>query len=93
MASKSRFPDIIACHVEMFSENMQVFVYKNNTIQNVTVPGEDLVNVLVKLCHDQNIFDLHLSGDSAFLEGFIHSIKETEMLQYGVKDQIKIKIV
>ena len=87
MASKSRFPDIIACHVEMFSENMQVF------IQNVTVPGEDLVNILVKLCHDQNIFNLHLSGDSAFLDGFIHSIKETEMLQYGVKDQIKIKIV
>ena len=93
MASKGRFPDIIACHVEMFSENMQVFVYKNNTIQNVTVPGEDLVNILVKLCHDQNIFNLHLSGDSAFLDGFIHSIKETEMLQYGVKDQIKIKIV
>ena len=93
MASKSRFSDIIACNVEMFSENMQVFVYKNNTIQNVTVPGEDLVDVLVKLCHDQNIFDLHLSGDSAFLEGFIHSIKETEMLQYGVNDQIKIKIV
>ena len=34
MASKSRFPDIIACHVEMFSENMQVFVYKNKENNN-----------------------------------------------------------
>ena len=88
----SNFPNIIACAVEMFSENMQVFVFKNGVIQNTSVPSEEAARLLVGLCHDQDIYNLKLSGDSVYLEDFISTIREAEESDYGEKEQIKITI-
>lgn len=88
----SNFPNIIACAVEMFSENMQVFVFKNGVIQNTSVPSKEAARLLVGLCHDQDIYNLKLSGDSIYLEDFISTIREAEESDYGEKEQIKITI-
>ena len=88
----SSFPNIIACAVEMFSENMQVFVFKNGIIQNVIIPGDEAADTLVRLCHDQDIYTLKLSGDKVYLEDFISTIRDAEEVNYSDRDRIHIQI-
>lgn len=89
----SSFPNIIACAVEMFSENMQVFVFKNGIIQNVTIPGEEAAELLVRLCHEQDVYTLKLSGDETYLEDFISTIRDAEEVNYSERDRIHIQVV
>lgn len=94
MASSSQyFRDAIACSVEMFAENMQVFVYTNNKIQMTKIPSEQAGLALVGLCKEYEIDLIQLTGDETYLEGFISTIREAEELEYGESGSIEIAIM
>lgn len=94
MANSSPFfRDAIACAVEMFSENMQVFVYTNNKIQMVKVPSDRAGVALVGMCKEYDIDLIQLSGDDTYLESFVSTIREAELLEYGENDKIEIAIM
>ena len=94
MASSSQyFRDAIACSVEMFSENMQVFVYTNNRIQMTKIPSDQAAIALVGMCKEYEIDLIQLSGDETYLESFIGTIREAELLEYGENDKIEITIM
>ena len=94
MANSSQyFRDAIACSVEMFSENMQVFVYTNNRIQMTKIPSDKAAIALVGMCKEYEIDLIQLSGDETYLESFIGTIREAELLEYGENDKIEIAIM
>ena len=94
MASSSQyFRDAIACSVEMFSENMQVFVYTNNKIQMTKIPSEQAAKVLIGMCKEYEIDLIQLSGDETYLEDFISTIREAEMIEYGELGKVEIAVI
>lgn len=94
MASSSKyFRDAIACSVEMFSENMQVFVYTNNKIQMTKIPSDQAARVLIGMCKEYDIDLIQLSGDETYLENFISTIREAEELEYGELGKVEIAII
>lgn len=94
MANSSKyFRDTVACAVEMFSENMQVFVYTNNKIQMTKINSENAGATLVGICKEYDIDLIQLSGDSTYLEDFISTIRDAEELEYGVRGGIEIQII
>ena len=94
MANSSKyFRDTVACAVEMFSENMQVFVYTNNKIQMTKINSENAGSTLVGICKEYDIDLIQLSGDNTYLEDFISTIRDAEELEYGVRDRIEIQII
>lgn len=86
MANTISPKDVIACRVEMFSENMPVFVVKGGVIQNASIPGENAANILVDLCHQQDIYNLKLDGNAEYMQVFLASIKEAERKNYAHAD-------
>ena len=86
-----RQADLIACNIEMFSTTTTIFVYQNRRIRNFSIPSENAANILAELCHMENIYDLEVSGNKAYLESFCETIKEAEERLYAnSKERINI---
>ena len=85
--------DKIACNVELFDNNFNVFIYKEGEISPIKIPAANAQVTLVQLCRENNIFNLALPGDKKFLDGFIEQIYMTETTMFGKTGKINIEVM
>ena len=57
------------------------------------IPSDQAAIALVGMCKEYEIDLIQLSGDETYLESFIGTIREAELLEYGENDKIEITIM
>lgn len=79
--------------IKPFVINQNVFVYEDgNKIDVVSVPLNDIQNILVNTATQYEVTDIELIGSKKYLNGIINKIKETEMSQYN-EHKLNINII
>ena len=79
--------------IKPFVVNQNVFVYEDgNKIDVVSVPLNDIQNILVNTAIQYEVTDIELIGSKKYLNGIINKIKETEMSKYN-EHKLNITIV
>ena len=79
--------------IKPFVVNQNVFVYEDgNKIDIVSVPLNDIQNVLVNTATQYEVTDIELIGSKKYLNGIVNKIKETEMSQYN-EHKLNINII
>lgn len=79
--------------IKPFVVNQNVFVYENgNKIDVLSVPLNDIQNILVNTAIQYEVTDIELIGSKKYLNGIINKIKETEMSQYN-EHKLNINII
>lgn len=83
--------DKIACSIELFCAESPVFILKDGKISTIKIPSDEAAAKLAFLCHKEGIYDLQLSGDKQYLEGFVENLMAEETTQYGLNN-IRIEV-
>lgn len=78
----------IICFIDAFSTYQKV-QYPDGQIDRVAF--NDLATLLPQTCHAENIFQIHLYGNSNFCEGLLYEIQNNEMTLYGF-NKIEIEV-
>ena len=79
--------------IKPFVVNQNVFVYEDgNKIDVLSVPLNDIQNILVNTATQYEVTDIELIGSKKYLNGIVNKIKETEMSQYN-EHKLNITIV
>lgn len=79
--------------IKPFVVNQNVFVYEDgNKIDVVSVPLNDIQNILVNTATQYEVTDIELIGSKKYLNGIVNKIKETEMSQYN-EHKLNINII
>ena len=79
--------------IKPFVVNQNVFVYEDgNKIDVLSVPLNDIQNILVNTATQYEVTDIELIGSKKYLNGIINKIRETEINQYN-ENKLNIKIV
>lgn len=79
--------------IKPFVVNQNVFVYEDgNKIDVLSVPLNDIQNILVNTAIQYEVTDIELIGSKKYLNGIINKIKETEMSQYN-EHKLNINII
>ena len=79
--------------IKPFVVNQNVFVYEDgNKIDVLSVPLNDIQNILVNTATQYEVTDIELIGSKKYLNGIINKIKETEMSQYN-EHKLNINII
>ena len=79
--------------IKPFVINQNVFVYEDgNKIDVVSVPLDDIQNILVNTATQYEVTDIELIGSKKYLNGIVNKIKETEMSQYN-EHKLNITII
>ena len=76
-----------------FVINQNVFVYEDgNKIDVLSVPLNDIQNILVNTATQYEVTDIELIGSKKYLNGIVNKIKETEISQYN-EHKLNINII
>jgi len=79
--------------IKPFVINQNIFVYEDgNKIDVLSVPLDNIQNVLVNTATQYEITEIELIGSKKYLSGIVNKIKETEMSQYN-EHKINITII
>lgn len=79
--------------IKPFVVNQNVFVYEDgNKIDVLSVPLNDIQNILVNTAIQYEVTDIELIGSKKYLNGIINKIKETEISQYN-EHKLNINII
>ena len=79
--------------IKPFVINQNVFVYEDgNKIDVLSVPLNDIQNILVNTATQYEITDIELIGSKKYLNGIVNKVRETEMSQYN-EHKLNITIV
>lgn len=79
--------------IKPFIINQNVFVYEDgNKIDVLSVPLNDIQNILVNTATQYEVTDIELIGSKKYLNGIVNKIKETEMSQYN-EHKLNINII
>lgn len=79
--------------IKPFVVNQNVFVYEDgNKIDILSVPLNDIQNILVNTATQYKVTDIELIGSKKYLNGIVNKIKETEMSQYN-EHKLNINII
>ena len=79
--------------IKPFVINQNVFVYEDgNKIDVLSVPLNDIQNILVETAIKYEITDIELIGSKKYLNGIVNKVKETEMSQYN-EHKLNINII
>ncbi len=79
--------------IKPFIVNQNVFVYEDgNKIDVLSVPLNDIQNILVNTATQYEVTDIELIGSKKYLNGIVNKIKETEMSQYN-EHKLNINII
>ena len=79
--------------IKPFVVNQNVFVYEDgNKIDVLSVPLNDIQNILVNTATQYKVTDIELIGSKKYLNGIVNKIKETEMSQYN-EHKLNINII
>ena len=79
--------------IKPFIVNQNVFVYEDgNKIDVLSVPLNDIQNILVNTAIQYEVTDIELIGSKKYLNGIVNKIKETEISQYN-EHKLNINII
>ena len=79
--------------IKPFIINQNIFVYEDgNKIDVLSVPLNDIQNILVNTATQYEVTDIELIGSKKYLNGIVNKIKETEMSQYN-EHKLNINII
>ena len=79
--------------IKPFVVNQNVFVYEDgNKIDVLSVPLNDIQNILVNTATQYEVTDIELIGSKKYLNGIVKKIKETEISQYN-EHKLNINII
>lgn len=79
--------------IKPFVVNQNVFVYEDgNKIDVLSVPLNDIQNILVETATKYEVTDIELIGSKKYLNGIVNKVRETEMSQYN-EHKLNITIV
>ena len=79
--------------IKPFVINQNVFVYEDgNKIDVLSVPLNDIQNILVNTATQYEVTDIELIGSKKYLNGIVNKIKETEISQYN-EHKLNINII
>ena len=79
--------------IKPFVVNQNVFVYEDgNKIDVLSVPLNDIQNILVNTATQYEVTDIELIGSKKYLNGIVNKVKETEISQYN-KHKLNINII
>lgn len=79
--------------IKPFIINQNIFVYEDgNKIDVLSVPLNDIQNILINTATKYEISDIELIGSKKYLNGIINKIQEEEVKQYN-KNKLNIKII
>lgn len=79
--------------IKPFIVNQNVFVYEDgNKIDVVSVPLNDIQNILVNTATQYEVTNIELIGSKKYLNGIVNKIKETEISQYN-EHKLNINII
>ena len=79
--------------IKPFVVNQNVFVYEDgNKIDVLSVPLNDIQNILVNTATQYEVTDIELIGSKKYLNGIVNKVKETEVSQYN-EHKLNINII
>ena len=79
--------------IKPFTINQNIFVYEDgNKIDAISVPLNDIQNILVNTANKYEITEVELIGSKKYLNGIVKKVQEEEITQYK-KNKINIKII
>lgn len=85
--------DKILCRVEPGLGQHKVYYYENDILQSIEqIDYKDLAVYLISSCHNDNCYDLYLTGSPLFLQDLIENIKTKEASEYN-ESKIKIEVI
>ena len=79
--------------IKPFVINQNIFVYGDgNKIDVLSVPLNDIENVLVNTATQYGAYEIELLGSKKYLNGIVNKIRETEISQYN-ENKLSIKLI
>lgn len=83
---------VIYCKINLFDADQTIYLIKNGEEKEIAkAPLEYLDGTLAALCHDKQVFDVHLFGIQDFVIDIATKISQTENLMFS-QNKIKVEV-
>ena len=83
---------VIYCRINLFDADQTIYLIKDGEEKEIAkAPLEYLDCTLAALCHDRQVFDVHLFGLQDFVVDVAKKINKTEDLMFS-QNRIKVEV-
>lgn len=83
---------VIYCRINLFDADQTIYLIKDGEEKEIAkAPLEYLDGTLAALCHDKEVFDVHLFGLQDFVVDVARKISKTEDLMFS-QNRIKVEV-
>ena len=83
---------VIYCRINLFDTDQTIYLIKDGEEKEIAkAPLEYLDGTLAALCHDKEVFDVHLFGLQDFVTDIATKISKTEGLMFS-QNRIKVEV-
>ena len=83
---------VIYCRINLFDADQTIYLIKDGEEKEIAkAPLEYLDGTLAALCHDKQVFDVHLFGLQDFVTDIAKKISKTEDLMFS-QNRIKVEV-
>lgn len=83
---------VIYCRINLFDADQTIYLIKDGEEKEIAkAPLEYLDGTLAALCHDKEVFDIHLFGLQDFVTDIATKISKTEDLMFS-QNRIKVEV-
>ena len=83
---------VIYCRINLFDADQIIYLIKDGEEKEIAkAPLEYLDGTLAALCHDRQVFDVHLFGLQDFVVDVAKKVNKTEDLMFS-QNRIKVEV-
>lgn len=83
---------VIYCRINLFDADQTIYLIKDGEEKEIAkAPLEYLDGTLAALCHDRQVFDVHLFGLQDFVVDVAKKVNKTEDLMFS-QSRIKVEV-
>ena len=83
---------VIYCSINLFDADQKVFIIENGVEKEIAkAPLDYLDGALVSLCHDKDVYNIHLFGLESFVNDIATGISKTENAMFS-QNKIKVEV-
>ena len=83
---------VIYCRINLFDADQTIYLIKDGEEKEIAkAPLEYLEGTLAALCHDRQVFDVHLFGLQDFVVDVAKKVNKTEDLMFS-QNRIKVEV-
>ena len=83
---------VVYCRINLFDVDQTIYLIKNGEEKEIAkAPLEHLDSTLAALCHEKQVFNVHLFGLQDFVIDVAKNINKTEGLMFS-QNKIKVEV-